>query len=405
MRWLTELMAKILITDGESRAALAITRSLGREGHEIIVGAERQPSLAGSSRFCRKQLSYASPQNHPHGFLSSMRHIVEQEMPEVVLPVTEVTTLLLAEARENAWADFAFPFPPYATVDAAAQKEKVINLAQKLGVPIPRTCVVHSQHALMGLVHSLSPEDYPVVLKPSRSRVLLQGHSWRSTSVRYAQDRSELHRISAEIFVEEFPLLIQERIHGPGVGVFLCFRDGRAVAAFSHRRIREKPPSGGVSVYRESIPVNAELKSHAEKLLKGLGWQGVAMVEFKQDLHAGDHKLMEINGRFWGSLQLAIDAGVDFPLLALNVALGEPCSPVTSYRTGVRTRWLWGEVDALLTRLFKPDRLLHLPPGHAGRIQSVWELMRSFGRGVHCEILDLDDMEPWFYETRKWFGF
>ena len=104
-------------------------------------------------------------------------------------------------------------------------------------------------------------------------------------------------------------MLLQERLVGPGVGVFACYHDGRPVALFSHRRLRERPPWGGVSVLCESAEVDPVAGEHATRLLDGIGWQGVAMVEFKRDLRDGVPKLMEINGRFWGSLQLAIDAG------------------------------------------------------------------------------------------------
>ncbi len=109
---------------------------------------------------------------------------------------------------------------------------------------------------------------------------------------------------------------------GPGVGVFLLLWEGKLRAAFAHRRLREKPPSGGVSVYRESIALDPVLLERSRRLLESFGWQGVAMVEYKIDERTGTPILMEINGRFWGSLQLAVDAGVDFPRLLIECAEG-----------------------------------------------------------------------------------
>ena len=131
--------------------------------------------------------------------------------------------------------------------------------------------------------------------------------------------------------------MLQERIVGPGVGVFACYRDGRPVALFSHRRLRERPPWGGVSVLsRERAAASRARASTPRRLLDELGWHGVAMVEFKQDVRDGIPKLMEINGRFWGSLQLAIDAGVDFPALLVRGVEPTRVEPQAPYRSGSR---------------------------------------------------------------------
>ena len=99
------------------------------------------------------------------------------------------------------------------------------------------------------------------------------------------------------------------------------------IAWFAHRRIREKPPSGGVSVLCESVAVDPMLKEYAERLLRAAEYRGVAMVEFRIGTD-GRPYLMEVNARFWGSLQLAIDCGVDFPWLYYQMLMGEKVEPV-----------------------------------------------------------------------------
>ena len=171
--------------------------------------------------------------------------------------------------------------------------------------------------------------------------------------VSYAESLDELRVQLRSLPRGAFPVLLQQRIVGPGVGIFLLIRKGEVLAQFAHRRIREKPPSGGVSVYRESIPANPELVSRSRALLERFDWEGVAMVEYKIDAQSGAPFLMEINGRFWGSLQLAIDAGVDFPVLLLRSQRGEGVT-MPQYKSGVRSRWWWGDFDQLITRLRHP---------------------------------------------------
>ena len=160
--------------------------------------------------------------------------------------------------------------------------------------------------------------------------------------------------------------MIQEKIIGPGTGLFTLYDTNRHLALFSHRRIREKPPSGGVSVVSESVPLDKEMVAAADKLLSAVGWTGVAMVEFKRDLKDGKAKLMEINGRFWGTLQLAVSSGVDFPVLLLEYLQGKPpADPIANYEIGHKLKWFLGTLDHLIIRLKNRDIDLNLPPNSA----------------------------------------
>jgi predicted ATP-grasp superfamily ATP-dependent carboligase len=137
-------------------------------------------------------------------------------------------------------------------------------------------------------------------------------------------------------------MLIQERIpsHGVARGVSLLMnQDGECIASFAHQRIRQYPIHGGPSTDRQSID-DPNLVKQSIALLKSLSWQGIAMVEWKVDPRDGIPKLMEINPRFWGSLELAIRSGVDFPSLYVQAALGHPLKSIHSYQIGTRCRWI-----------------------------------------------------------------
>jgi hypothetical protein len=155
-------------------------------------------------------------------------------------------------------------------------------------------------------------------------------------------------------------------------------------------------------VYAECVAPDEGLQRQSEALLDQLGWNGVAMVEYKRDIATGTPYLMEINGRFWGSLQLAIDAGVDFPNLLLAAELGQPVEPVVDYQIGVRWRWWWGSVDHLLARLRRSDAALALPPGELPRWRAVAALLPPWREGDRCETFRRDDPRPFLRETLDW---
>lgn len=390
----------ILVMDGDTRPALAITRSLGRKGHRVIVGAKSQPSLAQASRYCHASFTYPDPVRNSVGFVETLLRTIRERSVDVVLPVTEITTALVVQNRAEIERNSLVPFPAAAIFNRAADKVEVLALAKKLSIPIPLGVVLERPGERPIWPSGLR---FPVVVKPHRSRILVDGR-WQSTSVTYAESEEELQAILAAKDPSEYPILLQERIVGPGVGVFMCYQRGRQVAEFSHRRIREKPPSGGVSVLCESASVSPQAKSHAQALLDALGWEGVAMVEFKLDQADQTLKLMEINGRFWGSLQLAIDAGVDFPALLVQTLSDEPMSVIDTYRVGVRSRWLMGDFDALLMRLFKREDELHLPPGHAGKLLSILRFLKVWQKDTYNEIVRLSDLKPALHELQRWFA-
>ena len=307
---------KVVVTDGNNRAALAVTRSLGRLGHQVIVGERRAPALAQTSRFCAGRFVYPDPVSQPDAFAERVLAAVTEHQAGALIPMADVTTFSVLRRRAEFERLCRLPLAPTETIARAADKADIMATAAGLGVPVPQTVRVDAPGPAPALGF-----PYPVVVKPHRSRVLTP-QGWKSTSVSYAADPDALTRELGRRPAHEFPLLIQERIVGPGVGVFACYDRGRAVALFSHRRLRERPPWGGVSVLSESAPLDPVASAHATTLLDAIGWHGVAMVEFKRDSRDDTPRLMEINGRFWGSLQLAIDAGVDFPALLMTLVEG-----------------------------------------------------------------------------------
>ena len=387
----------IIVTDADERAALAVTRSLGRAGWRVVTCAAAARSLAGRSRFSARSVAVPDPLREPEGFANTVVELALSERARYVIPVGEAALLALLPARERLPAG-AIPWPGIEAVRAICDKRRVLEAAPAFGIGVPRQVVLDSPAALGNL-----PEvTWPVVVKPARSVNRADGAAEKFT-VRHVASRAELDRLVAGYSPAAFPLLLQERVIGPGVGIFLLVWNGVLRASFAHRRLREKPPSGGVSVYRESIAADPALVERSRRLLEHFGWQGVAMVEYKVDERTGTPMLMEINGRFWGSLQLAVDAGVDFPRLLIECAEERVPAAPPGYEAGVRLRWWWGDIDQLLLRLRRSTADLGLPEGSPGRWQALAEFMNLHRAGDRNEILRFDDPMPFLHESLHWF--
>ncbi len=392
-------MAVILVTDAEQRAALAVVRSLGRAGHQVHVTGVKHRPLAAASRWCASLSHVPDPMHDAAGNAAAHAEICARLRADVCIPIAESTALALLDAPP---ARTMLPMPDRETFRAVCDKARVLAAASSVSLRVPRQVVIDSKEDFArqraeGVVDSL---PMPSIAKPSRS-IAGPGGQLIKLPVRYADTVEDLADIVRETPDAAFPLLLQERILGDGLGVFLLMWNGREVATFGHRRLREKPPTGGVSTLRESVPVDPRLHARSLALLQALGMtHGVAMVEFKGEAGT-EPTLMEINGRFWGSLQLAIDAGVDFPAMLVALALGQSVDPVTSYRTGVSSRWFWGDIDHIIARVRRRLDVRGVPSTESP-FTALHDVFLRSAAGQHEEIWRADDSGPFIRESLQW---
>jgi len=393
------MRGRVLVTDGEQRASLACVRSLGGGGYECFVTGPEKGNLAGSSRFCRGRAVVSDPGEDPRAFLDGLVAQVGRWKIEYLLPITE-KSLRAVLPELHLLPGVRVPFPSHEVFARVSDKAQVLEAAGRVGIGVPKQWEWRCREDAEGT--SLREVEFPVVVKPTRS-VSSSGGGFRQTSVAHAASPHELRKWLETAADGSFPALVQEWVKGEGAGVFVLLWDGALRGVVGHRRIREKPPSGGVSVMRESTAVEPGLLRQSLALLKELGWRdGVAMVEYRVDPESGRSWLMEINGRFWGSLQMAVDAGVDFPVLLLECLCGNaPAEPVTG-RSGVKTRWLLGDLDQLLLRLVRSRASLHVPPSFPGRGPAFLGFLRDFGPGVRLEVERASDLRPFLVEAGAW---
>lgn len=385
---------RILITDGNDRAALAAARSLRASGHAVCCAASTRPSLAGVSRGVRPVRLATDPLADPPGYAAELGRLVRREEIDVLLPITDPAVEAVLERRDIFPPGIALPFPDLSTYRAASDKAHVLALARQAGFAVPVTRLVSTPDDCGAAVADAA---FPAVIKPHRS-VVAEGGKRRKLAVALVADAASCRRILADLPAAAFPILLQQRVSGVGEGFFALRWGGRTVAMFAHRRLREKPPDGGVSVYRESMALEDSLMRPGLRLLDALDWNGVAMIECKRDPSTGRPVVMEINGRFWGSLQLAIDAGVDFPALLLRCVAGETVPLCRDYRVGVRSRWFWGDVDHLYMRLRGDGARV------GSRLQAVRDFLRVSPGRDRSEIWRWSDPIPFMVESLQWFG-
>lgn len=335
------MLFSVLVLDANQRSALAVTRSLGRiDQYRITTADSTESALAGCSRFSSHYLQSPSAEHAPNEYLAWIEKIQNTNQFDLIIPVTEITSQLLL-MRKDLLPSVKLPFAPYETVMQLADKGNLVESALRLGVPCPQ-----SQRFACARELETANIKFPIVLKPCLSRIFT-GNKWIATTVRILHSQDDLVKtLERDTYLQEHAFMLQEFIPGHGAGVFCLYHHGKPLAFFAHERLREKPPQGGVSVLSRSVAVDPTLKDYATRLLDGVQWHGVAMIEFRINPE-GKAFLMEVNTRFWGSLQLAIDSGVDFPALLVEAERTQQAQVVKDYVVGQKLRWLLGDLDSL----------------------------------------------------------
>ena len=372
----------VFVTDGAERTSLAITRSLGKVGIDSHSGESYRFSTTSLSKYCKKSFIYPDPQIDCNRFIDRLVDILKDGDYDVLYSSREVTTIPISYHKKMLEKYVEVPFPDYEKILMTHDKAKTFKFAMEHGIPVPETHIVESMDELEEISGTI---EYPVVVKSRYKTAWESGKPvmLKVTSKNYASNRDDLINASHEIFKKSGKMpIVQEYIHGDGYGVEVLFNHGEPRAIFMHKRLREYPITGGASTLRESI-YNERMKNVALDLMGGMGWHGVAMVEFKLDAKDGEPKLMEVNGRFWGSLPLSIASGVDFPYLLHTMVTEGDVEPVFEYKTGVKCRWLIpGDFLWFAASLWKGG----------ARSRVIREFFR-FG-GMNYDILSKGDLLP-----------
>lgn len=389
---------RILVLDGNENQAVACVRSLAHAGHKVMVGATSSWSKAAWSRSCDSTFHYLSPEEEPDIFVEQVAEETARTPGTLVLPMTERTTLPLSLQRARIFAAGGrLVLPPHETVLQAFDKQQMIKLAGSLGIAVPQTSLLADRKEARDFALEAR---YPLVLKPRSSEEILPDGRVRATSQPlYASNSQQFLACFDELRRRCSSVLAQEYVAGRGTGYFALMSNGECLAEFAHKRIRDVRPTGSGSAVRESIKPPAAVRQAGLAILKELRWHGVAMVEFRVTSD-GTPVLMEVNGRFWNSLPLAVYAGVDFAaLLAQLVEQGDLKKGPSEYREGVRCRWLLGDFRHLL-EVWR-GAPLGFPGAYPNRIRTLLDFLKPV-RGTYHDNFQLTDPLP---ELGDWLDF
>ena len=353
---------KVLVTDACERKSLAAVRHLGERGLYVAAGGVKRREQAFFSKYCRERVLYPNPVQRPEAFADFMLDYLGKNRFDCVLPMSCYASVLFSRHKDEFSRLTHLALPDHDLLQRVRDKAEIVKVARGLGIGAPETWQPADKDEARRLAARIS---YPSVVKYRRGT--------GSMGIRYARTPEELLDFYStpahepDVVFDDATPIIQEYIPGSVTDVsFLC-NHGRPRAAEVHTRTLTWPPSGGWGV--AYITVDApELKEKAFRLLKEVGWHGPGLVEFKIDSRTGQEKLMEINTRFGGGLDVSRQAGVDFAWLTVKMALEGEIEPVWDYRVGMKYRFLGSQLRSILAGENRLERLLeYLTPERGTR--------------------------------------
>ncbi len=306
-------MKQVLLLGINERAGLAICRSLRRGG--IIVSAVRttKPSSAESSNCIKEVFDIGSPEESAGAFCNRLLEILQFEEYDLLIPVDDVACRICTEFRNKIERHVKIALSDNESMMAAQNKGLLLEMCREMDIPFPETNIIQTEN---DLAYYKTFSNFPVYLKPITNAQYINDkiQTFKVVKVETYEEMTEF----CKNVIDKLPILVQKPCKGIGTGVHVLVKEGKILSIVQQVRLHE-PVNGGGGSYRMTVPVDHKLREYTEKLMEMTAWTGVAMVEFKGDPTTEEWFIMEINGRFWGSLPLTISAGLNYPMWLYNL--------------------------------------------------------------------------------------
>ena len=378
----------VILTDAKLRQALVAVRTLGERGYKVGAVECVSPRVvpAFSSRWCAATARVEDRDIDPTAMVQQLVDLASSSSRDVVLiPTHDGTIAAIEERRAEVEAHCTLALARSGPLEAATDKRTTLDLARELGIRTPVSVAVVDRDEISDAVTSI---QMPVVLKPVRSWVAAGGER-RRLGVRLARSVSEAREQLRSMLGLGAEVLVQTWVPGERLAVSFVRWRGSFYGEFAQVAHRMLPILGGASVLRESVALPEDATTDARRLVSELELDGYAEVEFRRDAD-GTPVLMEINPRLSASIECPLRSGIDFPSLVLGWAtddLPEPAS--SSYRTGVRVRWLAADVKWLIDNA----RQQGAPDTVAPR-QAMSSFLQDFRKPTSYDYFDRRDRRP-----------
>lgn len=332
----------VLLTNGWDRISYNVLRGLLKEKLKVAFGTAANKGMGAFSKYASSKFVHPDYISEPEEFISNISEKITQLKPRVYIPTGEEVFTIAKYIDKFNEQEVKIPISSFETLMSLHNKSSSVKLAESLDIPVPVSIVPSS---VMDIIAFGNQFGYPLIVK--------NFFSSSSKAVYYIHKKNTDAEIQNLLLVNGLnfgEILLQQYVKGAGYGVSVLFNNGELKALFTHKRLRERIVAGGPSTLRMSTH-HSELENYAVNLLKSVKFHGVAMVEFKYDEEKKQGWFIEVNPRFWGSVGLAINSGVNFPYLLYKMAVDGDVELIKEYKTNLKYKWLLGDISAVINQI------------------------------------------------------
>ena len=383
---------RAIVLDGDRPASLAIVRSLGRRGIDVLVGSSRPGSLAARSRYASRAFVYPHPLGEAAEFRKALLDVVRGSEVDLTIPVSESTCVALAAGRDEFHGHSRLALSSSEALAAVLSRAGTRGLAGRLGIPAAPGIEVRSVAAGLEAAREMG---FPVVVAPD-NRVSPAAVA-RAGGAQYVVDRTGLVRALNPI-VRIGAAHLGPRLRGDGIGLAVLCRRGSVLWAFQWRRLHELGPGDGASAYRISEAVDPTLLAQAQKMMRELSWEGAAELQFRRS--DAEYCLTNVSATFADALPVAVAAGADAPSFLYDLEVHDREDFGAGYRIGVRCRHLPSEI--VWTReLARPKTVRWMSSDRPKTRRVLVDMARALNPWEHWDTQSISDPGPGIQELRE----
>lgn len=334
---------------GVYHQTLAVIRSLHRAGFRVVLGRGTARSVEEFSNCCDG--TWIHPPFDAPGFRAELEAYLDRH-PEVgfVFPIGEEVALAVACMNGIRARDLAVVMVEPSLLHACLNKPLANRVASRAGLKVPCSGIVRSVPDLLCAARSIG---FPVIVKPLTSRRPVFGRK-----AYLLRDQAELESVFTDWPEVHAELMVQAYVEGPLEACDFVAQSGRVVGYFEAASVRTDMADGtGFAVDFLSTPVKPDVLGECRRFCAATRYDGPGLLQFIRSNRDGRLYFVENNPRLSAGIAQPVMCGQDMPLLALRVAAAHRSGDalpdfdeLASYTTGMRTHWLYRDVQAIVNR-------------------------------------------------------
>lgn len=355
-------MRALIVENGAARGALAAARALHSCGWMVGTGTPTARGLTSASRVVSRRHHVPAPEAGQDAFIEAVNGAISDCGYQVVFGSGDAEALALSGWRDE--IDAVVPYAAHADVVRAHDKLELARASGRAGLPTPATSEATERE--------LARWRPPYLVKASLHAPLSDDDGPARLNAMIVDDPAVAARRATEIRAAGSVPFLQELVRGQLMAYGLVAdRAGQIVAGVAQQAEATWPLDIGVSTRARTVKLDPTLREGIAALLRELGWFGLAQLQF---LVPADRqpRLIDLNGRFYGSLALAVAAGPNLPAIWASLATDRTPPPSEDPLDGLRFQWMEGD----LRRAVAERR--------GGITRDVWSCL-GYSRGaVHC---------------------